>query len=395
MRNNYRSVDKFMPLLLCAYVQKGASLGKNAVKSWQMPYVTRIIFLCTIVASLSQPSLADSLTNRLLGVGQQEKQQKKRPSASTPAQRDAAFNRAVVAYQNENYSVALRRFMALDAKGDPRASFNAGIMRSQGLGSKKDLAAAHRLFLRAARGGFVEGAYFAGLYYLTGIGVRRNLAEGRRLLTLAYRKQHPGAEQALVQLMLSKPYRHGIDKSTVRSLTSSLVASPNPQVLNTLGYHTLYGVATKKNPSKAYQYFTEATKTKFPVPDSYRALGFLANNGIGTTPDQAQAISYHQKAADWGSSYSITWLADNALLSGSTSAESLAHAYKLYRLAASLGSHRATVMLEELSLLLDDIQRSQGDEGAAELREAIQARVDARTEAVNAYRDASRKQQGS
>ena len=70
---------------------------------------------------------------------------------------NASQKEADAAYKNKDYATAFKHYQKLAAEGDAEASMRLGIMYQGGIGTKKDTAAAHAYYRKAAEGG-AEGS---------------------------------------------------------------------------------------------------------------------------------------------------------------------------------------------------------------------------------------------
>jgi len=94
--------------------------------------------------------------------------------ASALAVRAASFDDAVAAYQNRDYTAAMRIWQELGEAGDTRAIYNLGVLFDLGQGVTPDPARAAAYFQRAAQAGHVRGMSNYGRLLEQGRGVPKN-----------------------------------------------------------------------------------------------------------------------------------------------------------------------------------------------------------------------------
>lgn len=70
------------------------------------------------------------------------------------------FEKALCAYQGDDYATAFNLFSSLEKHGDRRVILYLGYLYSRGLGTKKDLDIADKLFRELEKSGDVLGIYY-------------------------------------------------------------------------------------------------------------------------------------------------------------------------------------------------------------------------------------------
>jgi hypothetical protein len=92
--------------------------------------------------------------------------------------------------------------------GNPQAQFNLGARYKTGLGVKKDLKKAAKLYQQAADQDFATAQVALGALYETGQGVQKNLQEAVKLYEKAAKNGLPKAQQALARLKKASKATH-------------------------------------------------------------------------------------------------------------------------------------------------------------------------------------------
>lgn len=90
-----------------------------------------------------------------------------------------------VYYANQSYLKAVNLFEKSSKQGNFQALFNLGRMYDRGLGVKKDLATAKKLYLLSAKGGNADAQHNVGIMYLLGDGIEKNIPEALQWLVTA------------------------------------------------------------------------------------------------------------------------------------------------------------------------------------------------------------------
>jgi len=91
------------------------------------------------------------------------------------------FEDGLAAYNNKNYTQAVKLFQLLADQGDATAQSNLGFMYENGQGVKQDYVKAAKLYRLAADQGDALAQYNLGLMYAKGQGVRQNMSTAKEL----------------------------------------------------------------------------------------------------------------------------------------------------------------------------------------------------------------------
>ena len=84
------------------------------------------------------------------------------------------FQQAEAAYDQGNYSQALRLFQSLAQQGNPMAQYNVGTLYYEGLGVAQNYEIAMEWFRKSANQGYADAQYNLGVMYENGRGVEQN-----------------------------------------------------------------------------------------------------------------------------------------------------------------------------------------------------------------------------
>ena len=114
------------------------------------------------------------------------------------------FEEGEKAYNQSDYSTALRLFRDAAAQGNPSAQLHLGAMYYNGDGVTKDTAEALRWFRLSAAKGNRIAQYSLGLMYETGDGVTANLSQALHWYRLAAAQGESGSIDAVKRLSKGK-----------------------------------------------------------------------------------------------------------------------------------------------------------------------------------------------
>jgi len=87
---------------------------------------------------------------------------------------DMSFNEGVDAYEQQDYTKALRIWIPLADQGNAQAQYRLGLMYFKGLGVTKDYALAMEWYLKASTQGNADAYFSLGLMYTVGAGVTQD-----------------------------------------------------------------------------------------------------------------------------------------------------------------------------------------------------------------------------
>ena len=85
----------------------------------------------------------------------------------------------------KDLSEARRLYMAAAAKGHAKAMHNLAVLYTRGIGGAPDYGAAAEWFRKAAAYGTLDSQYNLGILYARGIGIEQNLPESYKWFSLA------------------------------------------------------------------------------------------------------------------------------------------------------------------------------------------------------------------
>lgn len=94
------------------------------------------------------------------------------------------FAAGLKAYENQDYSTALKEWRPLAEKGSAAAEFNLGLLYYDGRGVSQDYPEAARWFERSADQGYAKAQYNLGEMYAVGKGVKRDYVQSYKWLSV-------------------------------------------------------------------------------------------------------------------------------------------------------------------------------------------------------------------
>lgn len=106
-------------------------------------------------------------------------------SALSFADNQTAFQKAVSAFEQQDYATALKELRPLAEKGDAQSQYALGMMYENGFGVTKDLSAARSWYTKAATQGNTDAQFNLGAMNEKGIGAPKNYAAAAKYYRLA------------------------------------------------------------------------------------------------------------------------------------------------------------------------------------------------------------------
>jgi TPR repeat protein len=136
--------------------------------------------------------------------------------------------------------------------------------------------------------GFESGTYYVGYCYQIGIGVKKN---NRKALEYYQRVNPEGKFKDLSGRIDTCKNEFENEKQYFSSLLNSKKSSD----LNKLGKLYEYGIGTKEDKQKAFEYYQEAAEQS--NLDALNNVGRCYENGIGVEKNEKKAFEYYESAA--------------------------------------------------------------------------------------------------
>jgi uncharacterized protein len=192
---------------------------------------------------------------------------------------------------------ALSNLETLAASGDPRAQVSIGSMYRDGRGVPMDESKAIEWYLKAAEQGSSSAQINIGLMHFNGLGVARDMQQVEVWVRKAAEQGHAIAQAALGTLYASREGIYEDDKKAVawfrRSAEQGFVKGQAG-----LGSMYLSGRGIAMDDQQALIWFRKAAAQR----DDYaqHSLGFMYLNGRGVPKDEHQAVEWFHKAAMQG-----------------------------------------------------------------------------------------------
>lgn len=100
----------------------------------------------------------------------------------------------------QDYEQALHWYTEAAKRGHARAQFNVAEMLTLGQGTAQDKQQAMKWYSRAANNGFAEAQYKLGIALSQGINIEKDLVEAYKWLDISINQQIPGNETAVMAL---------------------------------------------------------------------------------------------------------------------------------------------------------------------------------------------------
>ncbi len=208
------------------------------------------------------------------------------------------FDRALTAYDRQNYKLARSLFYKIGIIGNHKAQFYLGVMHLKGLGIKTNLRESAKWFLMAARGGDALSQYNLGIMYAKK-GKKKDLTLAAKWLKKAAKQDHTESQFNLGSLY---DEGRGIPLNDELAVKWYQKAAENDHVEAQYNLAIMYanGEGTKKDPKTAVKWFQNAA-AKGHTAAQYN-LGLFYQKGIGLNEDESKAVYWLKKAANNGSS---------------------------------------------------------------------------------------------
>lgn len=230
-------------------------------------------------------------------------------------------------------------------KGDPRALvLLADCYGGQLVGIPQDGKKMFDLLWRAAEADIPEALSKIGFCYEEGIGVKRDTAAAVRWYLKAVKKGHPQAMVNLADCYLNGR-GVGMDEKKAFFLYRRAAEAGFPLGVYNLGVCYINGLGVKKDEKKAFQLFSRAAKAG--VVRAQYNLAVCYEEGCGVTADPASAFFWYSKAAKKKDPLAL-YETGMCFLTGKGVAKNREKAVSFLRQAASRGNHDAQTVLQQL-----------------------------------------------
>jgi len=208
------------------------------------------------------------------------------------------FDRALTAYDQQNYKLARSLFYKIGIIGNHKAQFYLGVMYLKGLGIKTNLRESAKWFLMAARGGDALSQYNLGIMYAKK-GSKKDLTFAAKWLKKAAKQDHSESQFNLASLY---DEGKGLPLNDELAVKWYQKAAENDHIEAQYNLAVMYanGEGIKKSPETAAKWFKNAA-AKDHTAAQYN-LGLFYQKGIGLAEDESKAVYWFKKAANNGSS---------------------------------------------------------------------------------------------
>lgn len=171
--------------------------------------------------------------------------------------------------------------------GHVKAQYSLGMKYRNGNGVPQDNQKGFYWILKSANQGYDKAMNSAGYMYRHGIGVTKDMGKA-----LEWFKKAAEQGDGLYQANLANTYHH-IGDYTNAFIWYSKIKIFNPEARMMLGTYYFYGRGVEKDYTKALEYFTKSSETKY----SQYYLGLMYENGYGVEKNYTEALNWYEKSA--------------------------------------------------------------------------------------------------
>ena len=240
----------------------------------------------------------------------------------------ADYSLGLRAFQNKDYTSAMREWRISADQGDPQAQNALGFLYEHGLGTPADAAEALKWYRKSAEQAYGPAEYNLGLLYRRGPGGSGDHGEAERWLKKADGDGVPAAEL----------------------------------VLGNLAWNNGAG-----DPQQAFSAWQAAARSG--VPAAAYNIAFLYANGRGVPHDEAQALHWYQVAAEAG--YAPAELALGIMLKdgrGASADPVRARMWMELARRAGVGNAQSEIQQFDARLSAEQVRRAVDMAGATRLK---------------------------
>jgi TPR repeat protein len=206
------------------------------------------------------------------------------------ASAESDFEQGAAAYDAGNISKAVQMFARAAGKGHRDAQYNLGVLYFYGERLEQDYGEAFKWFEKAARAGHASAQYNLALLYSNGAGVARDEEQAMYWMRQAAAQGHQKAIDDI------QAYTGSAPSTPAQSAPPAQTQEAQAFQLN----QDAYAAFKAGNHTRAFELFTRAAEMGQPV--SQYNLAALYENGIGTAPNNQQAIYWYRASAAQGHS---------------------------------------------------------------------------------------------
>ena len=171
--------------------------------------------------------------------------------------------------------------------GHAKAQFSLGMKYRNGKGVTQDYQKGFYWILKSANQGYAHAMNSAGYMYSQGIGVTKDNGKA-----LEWYKKAAELGDPLHQFNLANTYNSIRDYANAITWYSKIKIF-NPEARMILGTYYFYGRGVEKDYTKALEYFTKSSETKY----SQYYLGLMYENGYGVEKNYTEALNWYEKSA--------------------------------------------------------------------------------------------------
>lgn len=211
-----------------------------------------------------------------------------------------ALNDGLIAYVNQDYSVALRLLEPLAEKNDPLAQLFVGRMLAKGQGASQNCEHAIDWLTRAAQGGNAEAAFDLASFSEKGYCVPHSISRALAWYQIAAANGDICAPNAIGEIYLNREYV-GADPQKAIFWFERGVMLFDPAAYHHLGDMFAKGEGGSKDLIEAYKWFDLAAGLEF-APDSIygETTAAVARAKVGEQLTPAQVTEAQKRASRFG-----------------------------------------------------------------------------------------------
>ena len=260
------------------------------------------------------------------------------------AELEGMYNKGKEAYDNKNYSEAVKYFRKAAEQGYAKAQNNLGDCYYWGNGVEKNYAEAVKWFKKAAEQGDAYAQCNLGYCYENGEGVTKDKTEAVKWYKKAAEQGHAEAQKELGDCYY---YGWGVkeDKTEAVKWYKKAAEQGNERAQRELGDCYRLGWGVKMDDTEAVKWYKKAAEqgNEYAQYD----LAEMYEKGEGVTKDKTEAVKWYKKAAEQGNKWAQRELG-YMYRKGEGVTKDINEAIKWYSKAADQGDKDAQKALKRL-----------------------------------------------
>ena len=172
--------------------------------------------------------------------------------------------------------------------------YQRGLQAAEGIGGRRDYAAAARYYRKAAENGYIPAQYHLAYLYENGFGVKQDFAEAAAW----YRKaadQGDAESQNNLGVLYSTGQGVSLDDVEAVRLYRLAASQKDPEGITNLASMRLKGRGVARDPNQAFELYMKAAARGYSVAQTDLAIMYA--NGDAGKPDHVKAYAWLDLAA--------------------------------------------------------------------------------------------------